>query len=303
MSPGYNQPLYLLPFDHRSSFTKGLLGVIGELTPAQSAKVNELKTIIYQGFELAVKQGVPRESAAILVDEEFGTSILRDAIAKKYLVCMPVEKSGQAEFDFEYGGSFVEHLADFHPTFAKVLLRYNPQGDKEMNARQRAKLRELGQAAQSAGCKFLAEVLVPPTPEQLASVGGDSDQYDVELRPQLAVTMIRELQADGVEPDVWKLEGFKAKASYESVVEQAHSGSGQNVGVIVLGRGGSSATVEQWLKVGAQVPGVTGFAVGRTVFWEPLVQYRDGKLSADEAIAAVAVNYRHFYDVFTAAQG
>ncbi|MBI5734182.1 MAG: DUF2090 domain-containing protein, partial [Candidatus Kerfeldbacteria bacterium] len=208
LSLGYNQPLYLLPFDHRSSFTKGLLGVTGDLTPEQSAKVSEFKNIIYHGFELGVAQGVPKSAAAILVDEEFGASILRDAITKKYVVCMPVEKSGQTEFDFEYGGSFIEHLTLFRPTFAKVLVRYNPEGDKELNVRQRAKLRGLGQAAKDTGCKFLAEVLIPPTLEQLAGVGGDNERYDVELRPQLAVNMIRELQNDGVEPDVWKLEGF-----------------------------------------------------------------------------------------------
>ena len=301
-TPGYNQPLYILPFDHRSSFTRGLLGVTGELTPQQAAKVTEFKTIIYQGFELAVAQGVPKSAAAILVDEQFGVAILKQAVAEGYVVCLPVEKSGQEEFDFEYGGSYVAHLTDIRPTFAKVLVRYNPEADSALNARQRIRLRKLGLAAHEAGCKFLAEILVPATAEQLARFGGDNNRYDTELRPELAVRMIEEFQADGVEPDVWKIEGFSQPIDYEAVVKQAQSGGRSEVGVIILGRGGSSETVEQWLKVGAQVPGVTGFAVGRTVFWESLVQYRDGKLSADETIAAIAVNYRHFYDVFTDAR-
>ncbi|MBI5466291.1 MAG: DUF2090 domain-containing protein, partial [Candidatus Kerfeldbacteria bacterium] len=137
-----------------------------------------------------------------------------------------------------------------------------------------------------------------PTLEQLAGVGGDNERYDVELRPQLAVNMIRELQNDGVEPDVWKLEGFEDKTSYELVVKQAQSGARQNVGVIILGRGQDESEVEQWLEAGRGVPEVIGFAVGRTVFWQALVQYRDGKIIAEQAARIIAERYLHFYQVF-----
>jgi 5-dehydro-2-deoxygluconokinase len=297
-SLGYNQPLYLLPFDHRSSFTRGLLSVVGGLNPSQSAQVSELKNIVYRGFELAVAQGVPKAAAAILVDEQFGLDILKQAVAAGYIVCMPVEKSGQEEFDFEYGASYVTHLTDIHPVFAKVLVRYNPEADAELNARQRAKLGELGSQARSAGCKFLAEILVPSTSEQLAKVGGDGGRYDAEIRPGLAVRMIKEFQADGVEPDVWKIEGFDKPADYQAVVQQIRQGERSQVGLIILGRGQDEAAVEQWLKAGREVSGVIGFAVGRTVFWQALVDYRAGKLTAVQASQVIADRYLYFYKLF-----
>ena len=49
-------------------------------------------------------------------------------------LAMPVEKSGQNEFDFEYGDDFAAHIEDSPVDFSKVLVRYNPDGDAEMNS-------------------------------------------------------------------------------------------------------------------------------------------------------------------------
>ena len=87
--------------------------------------------------------GVPKHKAAILVDEQFGSAILRDAASNGYTTACPVEKSGQEEFDFEYGEEFAKHVEAFHPTFCKVLVRYNPEGDPALNARQAARLQSV----------------------------------------------------------------------------------------------------------------------------------------------------------------
>ena len=59
-----------------------------------------------------------------------------EAKERGLILAMPVEKSGQNEFDFEYGDQFGEHIERFDPDFSKVLVRYNPDGDAEMNKRQ-----------------------------------------------------------------------------------------------------------------------------------------------------------------------
>src|SRR5215471_6586906 len=129
MTIGYDKPLYVLPFDHRATFSKNMFGWQGSLNPEQTAQVSALKAIISDAFKAAVIGGVRKERAAILVDEQFGAAILRDAREQEYNTALPVEKSGQDEFVFEYGPNFARHIEMFNPTFSKVLVRYNPQGD------------------------------------------------------------------------------------------------------------------------------------------------------------------------------
>src|SRR5262249_51855816 len=145
MSIGFDQPLYLLPFDHRESFKKKMFGWQGELTPEQTAQIAAAKQVIYDGFRLAIAGGVGKGKAGVLVDEEFGREILLDAAVEGYTFAAPVEKSGQAEFDFEYGEDFAQHIETFHPTFSKVLVRYNPEGDAALNQRQAQRLRRLSE--------------------------------------------------------------------------------------------------------------------------------------------------------------
>jgi len=116
MNIGYNKPLYIQPFDHRGSFQTKLFGWKGKLTEAQTAEIAASKQVIYDGFKAAIAGGVPKEKAGILVDEQFGQAILRDATANGYTTACPAEKSGQDEFDFEYGEEFAKHIEDFDPS-------------------------------------------------------------------------------------------------------------------------------------------------------------------------------------------
>ena len=125
MSADDGRPIYLLAFDHRGSFQKKLLGIPREATPAEVERIRQAKRIIFDGFRAALDAGLPLDGAGILVDEQFGAEVARDALALGVQLAMPVEKSGQDEFDFEYGEAFGDHIAAFEPTYAKVLVRYN----------------------------------------------------------------------------------------------------------------------------------------------------------------------------------
>ena len=208
MDIGYDRPLYILPFDHRASFEKGLFGFNAPLSPEQTKTVADSKKVVYDGLKAALNRGVPREAAGILVDEQFGADILRDARAQGYITAAPVEKSGQNEFNFEYGDKWREHLAEFKPTFAKALVRYNPEDDEAMNRRQAQRLKDLGDYVHSQGQKFMFELLVPMTKDQHDRLEGDQHLFDHDLRPSLMIGAIKELQGYGVEPDVWKIEGL-----------------------------------------------------------------------------------------------
>jgi myo-inositol catabolism protein IolC len=299
MPRGCEGSLYILPFDHRGSFQTKLFGWAAPLSAAQTAEIAAAKQIIYDGLLSAISAGAPRDKAGVLVDEQFGAAILRNASAQHLTTAIPAEKSGQDEFDFEYGEQFSRHIESFNPTFCKVLVRYNPGGDLALNRRQATRLKHLSEVlAARARSRFMFELLVPPQAIQLEQLRGDKRAYDLDLRPRLMVKAIGELQQAGVEPDVWKVEGLDRREDYEAVVAAARAGGRSNVGCIVLGRGENHAKVRHWLSVAAAVPGFIGFAVGRTDFWDPLVAWRMKNATREQAVAVIAARYLEFVDLF-----
>jgi myo-inositol catabolism protein IolC len=297
---GFDKPLYILPFDHRGSFQKKMFGWDGALSLQQTAEIAAAKKVIYDAFESAVHSGVPKDKAGILVDEQFGAAILRDAAAEGYATCCPAEMSGQDEFDFDYGEDFGKHIEAFQPTFCKVLVRYNPEGDQSLNRRQSARLKRLSEYLHSSKShsRFMFELLVPAEKAQLAQLNGDKKAYDLELRPRLMAEAIEQLQDAEVEPDVWKIEGLERHEDCERIVAAARRQRRSRVGCIILGRGEDDTKVREWLTTAAAVPGFIGFAVGRTSFWGPLVDWRAKKITRNDAVAEIARRYREFVEIF-----
>jgi myo-inositol catabolism protein IolC len=302
MTLGYNKPLYILPFDHRATFQTGMFGWKGTINSEQTAQIAAAKAVIYDALKAAVAAGVPKDRAGILVDEQFGAAILHDAARDGYITSAPAEKSGQDEFDFEYGEDFPIHIETFDPTFCKVLVRYNPEGDKGLNQRQAARLQRLSAYLHAHERKYMFELLVPATPDQLHQVGGKRKRYDLEQRPLLMVRAIWELQEAGVEPDLWKIEGLDRREDCLQVAETARRDGRGDVGCIVLGRGEDESHVHTWLATAAGVPGFIGFAVGRTTFWDPLMAWKDQKISREAALTEIARRYRQWVDVFEGAR-
>jgi len=290
--------LLILAFDHRASFLEKMFGIKGRPpTPQEKLQIEDYKKMIFEGFRLATQKKVPKDIAGLLVDEEFGAAVLRKAKKEGFSFAMPCEKSGQDEFDFDYGEDFAKHIEKFDPTFVKVLVRYNPEGDAAMNKRQLQRLKRLSDYLIGAKRTFLFELIVPATSAQLAKLGGAKEKYDLELRPKLMVESLKEIQDAGVEPAIWKLEGVDKPADAKAVVKQAQAG-GRKVGVITLGRGESKEKVQEWLIVGAKIPGIIGFAVGRTIFWNPLADFKAGKINRQQAVEQIANTYVEFTDLW-----
>lgn len=301
MKLGYDKALYLLPFDHRRSYATGMFDFKLPLSAAEEHDaVSDSKQLIYEGFRKALADGVRKELASILVDEEFGSDILRDAHRRGFITALSTEQSGTDEFAFEYGADFARHIEAFDPTFAKVLVRYNPEGDPALNQRQVARLKQLSDYCRSSQRRFMFELLVPATDQQLAFAGGSKTSFDQNTRPLLMNRAILTLQDSGVEPDVWKIEGLDRRDDCERIVDSARRDGRTGVGCIVLGRGADEATVRNWLAIARSVDGFIGFAVGRTSFWEAVAGYRSQTLTRVEAVAQIAQRLRTWVDIFEA---
>jgi 5-dehydro-2-deoxygluconokinase len=296
MTIGFDKPLYVLPFDHRATFQTKMFGWKGTLTPAQSKEIIAAKRVIYDGFKAAVAAGVPKEKAAILVDEQFGSDILRDAAKNGFSTAYTVEKSGQEEFDFEYGEEFARHIEAFNPTFAKVLVRYNPEGDRALNQRQASRLKRLSDYLHGSGRMFMFELLVPETKRSSIESKGTRRTTVNYARPDGG----GHPPAPGLRRGAGRLEdrGVDRREDCEKVVAAARRNGRDKVGCIVLGRGEDDEKVREWLAVAASVPGFIGFAVGRTSFWEPLMNWREKKATRAQAVADIARRYREWVAIF-----
>ncbi|HTA12553.1 MAG TPA: DUF2090 domain-containing protein [Solirubrobacteraceae bacterium] len=302
MTSGSDSKLYILAFDHRGSFQKKFFGIDGEPDSEQTAIIADAKHLIFEGMLQAVAAGADPAVTGVLVDEQFGSTVPAEAHEKGLKLAMPAERSGQNMFDFQYGDDFGEHILSFDPDYTKVLVRYNPDGPADENREQLAKLLQLSDWLKKNSRKFLFELLVPAEDAQLASVAGDSDRYDAELRPELMRRAIADIQDFGIDVAIWKIEGVDQRSDCEMLVAQARSGGRHEIQCVVLGRGADDAKVDQWLAAAAPVDGYIGFAIGRSIWWDPLKAYVDGKIERAAGARKIAENYLRFVAVYERAK-
>ena len=294
-----NERLYFLAFDHRAAFARAVFEVDAP-TAEQERAMAAAKRLIFTGVERAIERStVAAGTAGVLVDERYGADVALAAKSAGVAVAMPLEAPDCDLFEFAYGDAFGEHLEAFAPDFAKVLVRYNIDGDRGGNAEQAATLAGLSAWLRVRGLAFLFELIVTPTDRQLSTCGGDPERFERERRPELIRNAIADLQAAGVEPDVWKLEGIDTVADATSVVAQARGGVGrEDVACVVLGAGAGEQRVAHWLRVAAAIEGFAGFAIGRSIWRDPVRKRLAGMIDEAEAADRIAAGYGRFVRLF-----
>lgn len=281
--------LMILPFDHRGSFKRTLVGS-ADITKKQHKELEELKFLVYEAFLAVYKKYPNKDELAILVDEEFGAKVLRDAKKRGIQICLTAEKTGQKEFGFEYGNSFGKHIDKFKPDYVKALVRYNPL-NKKINEDQIKKLERLNEYCIDNNYALLIELLVPPTEKDLKFAGSEK-KYEKKLRITRTVGAINQIKAK-IDVDVWKLEGF-SKVGWKRIVRAVPNDSD----IIVLGKGEDSKKVKKWLMSAKRFDKIIGFAVGRTIFLNALKKYYSGKISRKRAIDIISSNYLRFINLW-----
>ena len=280
--------IFALAFDHRNSLRRDFMHLTGQPAPEQHSAMVAAKGIVADALIAAAPQVSP-DTPVLLIDHEYGGQFVPRAQAAGVKVAMPVEESGQAELRYLCDGHPERVVDAHHPDYVKVLIRYNPGGDEAMNARQRGRLRELSDWLEGRPERLMLELLVPPEPAQLAAVADDQSRFDRETRAALTVTAIDQIADDGLRPALWKIEGPESREDAARIAEAVRSAD-PDAGCLVLGRGADDAAVRRWLAIAAVTEGFTGFAVGRTIWWDALRAFTaDG--DADAAVRAVTARY------------
>jgi 5-dehydro-2-deoxygluconokinase len=290
--------IFALAFDHRNSLRRDFMQLTGQPAPEQHATMVAAKGIVTDAL-IAAAPHVSPDTPVLLIDHEYGGQFVPVAQAAGIRVAMPVEESGQAELRYLCGGHPERVITASHPDYVKVLIRYNPGGDAAMNARQRGRLRELSDWLQGRPEQLMLELLVPPEPAQLAAVGHDQSRFDRETRAELTVQAIGQIAGDGIRPALWKIEGPESHEDAARIAGEVQSANPE-AGCLVLGRGADDAAVRRWLAIAAATDGFTGFAVGRTIWWDALKGFAGGG-DRDAAVRAVTARYLDLVRYYQAA--
>jgi myo-inositol catabolism protein IolC len=285
---------FVLAGDHRQPHLAALLGHADG--PRDHATIAWAKATIAAGFEVALADGVDAAAAGLLIDEEFGADPARAAIAAGRNLAMPVESSGLDRFALADPG-IVDRVLAIGPRWVKALVRYNVDGDAVANAESVAALTDLAIHLGTHGPGLMLEVVVPPTPRQLIDAG-DRDAFARTRRPALAARAVTALLDAGLGPELWKVEGVDDADDAARLADAARAAE-RPAPLLVLGAAAAPARVDHWLRIAARTPGWAGFAVGRSLWWDPVRGLLAGRCDRDHTVAAIAASFRRAVDVYT----
>jgi myo-inositol catabolism protein IolC len=290
--PSAAQPLFILAMDHRDSFGRTLFGVTGTPADEQLASMRSAKSLIFAAAERLAGTDIGSGQLGVLVDEWLGADVARRAKAAGFVLAMPAEVSGSDRFRFAYGDDFAQHIEAFDPDWVKVLVRFNPADPAELQQDQIKMLRRLGDWISTHRRHWMIELLVPPTREQLTA-HEDQAMYDSRERPALTVEVITTLTQAGIHPRIWKLEGYETTEGAELVLAAVNS-TDPGSSCIVLGRNAPQRQVDHWLDVAAPLQGYVGFAIGRSIWDEPIADYQAGRSDQDTTEIQISERYAGF---------
>jgi 5-dehydro-2-deoxygluconokinase len=255
-----------LAIDHRMQLEK-----IADDAGANRERISAFKLL---AVEAAAKVAAGRPGYGMLLDGKYGREALFRALDHDLWIARPVEEPGSRPLDFEFGGSLAAKLQEWPVAHTiKCLCFYHPDDPPEMKARQERELLRLYDAARTLGHELLIEII--------ASKNGPV-QDDTTAR------VIERLYAIGVKPDWWKLEGQTSRAAWDSIERAVTAGDPWCRGVVLLGLEAPEDDLAQAFAVARSCGLVKGFAVGRTIFVEPAVEWFGGRIGDREAVERMA---------------
>jgi myo-inositol catabolism protein IolC len=293
------QVLLLLAVDQRHSFERDLYELKGPITADDDARMTADKLLVYQALLEALPDLPAGVQAGILVDEQYGASVAELASRSQGAVslAMPIEASGEEWFEFTYRDDWTRHAEFFATDYAKVLVRDNPGFDPTQRERQAAKLVQVSHWAMTTDRPLIIELLAPASDADMAQVDSEAARYDHELRPGHAAASMEYLQDHGVEPAIWKVEGLYRHQDAERIVSAAHR-NGREADCILLGRHAPHEQLEQWIELVAPLPGWIGFAIGRSIWWDPLrahLRHERTEIETRQSIRDAYLDFAHSY--------
>jgi myo-inositol catabolism protein IolC len=291
------EALYLLPCDHRDILADLYSTYQPSGFPDRHSWIAAAKEVVLDGLLRAVRFGVARSSAAILVDDEYGLSVLRRAAENGIARFLPIDTGEVGPFRLAHGKAFPGFAEAIDPEVVSALISYHPGATDAGN--QRNRIQPVFDWLATRPRPFMLELQVLPQPGDLRS--GGQAAWEATTRPGLICDAVRDLVAAGANPQIWKLQACPHDQDYRMIIDACRERR-PDTDVVILGAGAQTPTVDAWLRGAATVDGVVGFAIGRSVWAEPIRALACGQLTRDVAVERISDAYLHFADTFTNAK-
>jgi 5-dehydro-2-deoxygluconokinase len=273
--------VYMLAADHRWQWEEWC-----DAHAVSRTRIPEVKRLAYDGFLHARERSADvRQFGALLIDQQYAGAVLADADAGRVTVGTPAEKAGA--FPLEW--STDPFSAALTGAFVKVLVRYRADDDAAIVQAQRQKLDALQAWCRGAGKPLVVEILVARRDEP-------EEEFESTGRPTMLAAFIADAYGRGLTPQFWKIEGTLSPAGARTIDEAIAAVPACRQ--IILGKAADLATIDRWFAAAAGSRTAVGFAIGRSVFWEPSVAFLTGAKRAEEAAAAIASNYLQLVDAW-----
>ena len=274
--------VYMLAADHRWQWEEWC-----DARSMPRTRIAEVKRLAYDGFLLARdRSAAVRECGALLIDEQYASPVITEALKAGVNVGTPAEKAGS--FPLAWCEPFSRALTG---AFVKVLVRHRPDDDREIRDRQWAKLKALQTWCHGAGKPLVIEVLVARRQEP-------EEEFEASGRPAMLAGFIGEAYRRALAPDFWKIEGTPSKEGARII--DAAIAADSWCRQIILGKAADLDTIHRWFAAAAGSPTAVGFAIGRSVFWEPSEAFLSGTRTAGQAAADICANYLRLVDAWDA---
>jgi 5-dehydro-2-deoxygluconokinase len=276
-----NDRVYMLAADHRWQWEEWC-----DARSIARARIPEVKELARRGFEQARQRSAKvRLHGALLVDHQYGSACVARALEHDVEVGTPAEKAGAFPLQFATDPPSTALTG----RFVKVLVRHRDDHAPETRQAQLDTLLQLQQWCHAAGKPLVLEVLVPRD-------GEAEDAFEHSGRPTMLASFIREAYRQGLAPAFWKIEGTLAR--YGAKVIDAAIAERPGGRQLILGKAADQATVAAWFAIARTSPTAAGFAVGRTVYWEPSSDFLLGRIGDAGAVDRIAANYLALIDAW-----
>jgi 5-dehydro-2-deoxygluconokinase len=273
--------VYMLAADHRWQWEEWC-----DARSIPRTRIPEAKRVALEGF-LRARDRSPevRQSGALLIDEQYASPVIADAVKAGVTVGTPAEQPGV----FPLAWSTEPFSLALTGSFVKVLVRDRSDDDAAIREGQFEKLDVLQTWCRAAGKPLVVEILVARRDEP-------EDEFEAIGRPAMLAAFIAGAYRRGLTPAFWKIEGTLS-AEGAGTIDRAIAGHPE-CRQIILGKAADLATIHRWFAAAAASKTAVGFAIGRSVFWEPSTAFLSGRRAAAEAADAIAENYLQLVDAW-----
>ena len=273
--------VYMLAADHRWQWEE-----FCDTHALPRTRIPEVKLLAGGGFILArSRSAAVRDYGALLVDQQYSSVVIAMMLKCGVTVGTPAEKAGAIPLAWATD----PFAAALTGSFVKVLARYRSDDDEAVVGEQWRKLEALQAWCIAAGKPLVLEVLVARKREP-------EGEFEATGRPAMLAAFIAEAYRRGLTPEFWKIEGTLAPEGARAI--DAAIAANPRCRQILLGKAADLSTIDRWFAGCKASRTASGFAIGRSVFWEPSAAFLTGKMTAEAAAAAIADTYLQLVDAW-----